>query len=212
MRILELIVALIIGLCIGVGLTMALGVRSPGDNVGDWLAFTGALVGVVATILGAIWLEHYRSSTQEIRQRRKLLDSLAEVNGALTAVSMERGEDPIEVARPARIEAEENLLKAFDKFVFARHFVPREDVDSWYAIEVLQAAISRERAMFEQEVQVIRDAGENENVFRVNISKVSEAAQRIEPLLKAAMSKVGSPLRKIHGTSTVSTASSAMSG
>ena len=55
MRILELIVALIAGLCIGVGLTMALGVRSPSDNVGDWLAFTGALVGVVATILGAIW-------------------------------------------------------------------------------------------------------------------------------------------------------------
>ena len=124
------------------------------------------------------------------------MDSLNEVERSLTSVSLARGEEPIELARPARIEAEEHLLEAFDKFVFARHFVPREDVDSWYAIEVLQAAISRERPMLEQEVQVIKDAGENENVFRVNINKVGDAAQRIELLLKAAKRKVGSPLKK----------------
>lgn len=194
MRIVQLFVALIVGALIGAGLTMALGVRAPSENVGDWLAFVGALVGVVATILGTVWLEHYRSSAQEMRQRRDLMASLSEMQLALTAVSKERGEDAIAQARAAKVLAEEGLLRAFDKFVFARHFVPRQDVNSWYAIEMLQAAIVREREMLEKELRDIKDAGDNEAVFAVNISKVSQAAQKIELLLAAAKKEVSRPL------------------
>lgn len=190
MRIIELLISLTIGLMIGAGMVMALGVRSPSQNAGDWLAFSGALIGVVATILGTIWLERYRTASQEKRERRNLNDFLKVMEGKLMAIKGERGTAPIADARSAWVAAEEEVLKAFDKFNYARHFVPRQDVNSWHAIEALQASIVVDRPMLETEARVLREAGDSEAVFEINIDKVGRASDRILAYLRSAQEEV----------------------
>ena len=55
------IVSLLVGCALGISGTMALHLARPGPDAGDWLAFAGALTGVVLTISGTLWLEDYRA-------------------------------------------------------------------------------------------------------------------------------------------------------
>lgn len=164
MRPAEVIAAVLVGALIGVGVTMAL-TSSPSADAGDWLAFAGALVGVVATILGTLWLEHYRSQATERKQRATVTSSLNEVVSALQSVRQPRADEAIGTARPARIAAEEVLLKASDKFTYARHYIPHDDIDCWQAIEALWNGILREKPIVERERDRLREAGENEAVL-----------------------------------------------
>lgn len=184
------IAALLVGLLIGVGLTMALVKSDPIADAGDWLTFTGALVGVVATILGTLWLEHHRSAVLERKQRSIVVGTLKEIRSALAAASLPRGDDPIEVARPERVASERALSKVFDKFVYARHFIPNDDINCWQAIEALHEAMNEEKKLIDHEAQLLNDIGENEAVFLVNISKMQQIAERLSPLLDTAIREI----------------------
>lgn len=190
MRLIELSITLLVGALIGAGLAAAISSK-PAADPGDWLAFTGALVGVVATIIGTLWLEHRRASTQERKQRRMILSVLNEIAAGLEAVSEPRGEADIKVARPARIEAEETLLRAFEKFDYARYQVPEDDVDSWQSIDALNEAILRHKSVLEREIDHLHAAGDNENVFGVNVNIMAEMEAGLRPVLETAKRKIG---------------------
>jgi hypothetical protein len=189
MRVAEVIAALLMGVLIGVGVTMAL-TSSPPAEAGDWLAFAGALVGVVATILGTLWLEHHRSRATERKQRATVTTSLNEISSALQSVQQPRGNEAIATARTARLAAEDVLLKAFDKFTYARHYIPTDDIDCWQAVEALYAAIVREKDVVERETKWLREAGDNEEVFLISIERMQGVAQRLMQPLGAAIDEI----------------------
>jgi predicted outer membrane lipoprotein/sarcosine oxidase delta subunit len=178
--------ALLLGLVIGVCATMALYVDRPGPDPGDWLGFAGALVGVVFTIVGTLWLEHYRTTANEREDRVILLATLDEIRNALTAVTAGRGNTPIADERASRIAAEAKLLKSFNKFFYARRYVPKRNIEAWHAIEELNEAICKERSIVEKEIGVITEAGENEAVLNVNISIMQQINGRIASALSSA--------------------------
>ena len=170
---------LILGLLIGICGTMALHVDRPGPDAGDWLGFAGALVGVVLTIVGALWLEGHKASAGARDDSALLLKVLGEITVALDRTQSARGDDAIALARPLRIADEEALLKSFDKFGHARQYAPKRNIAAWYAIEELNESICRERPMLEGEISTITNHGDNENVFEVNIAKMGEMSERL---------------------------------
>lgn len=178
--------ALLLGLGVGVCGTMALHFDQPGPDAGDWLGFAGALVGVVFTIIGTLWLEHYRA-TANVRDDLLILQkTLKEIHDALNAAKKNRGVLPIGEERPKRIEAEERLLRSFNKFIYARHYVPKRNLEAWQVIEELNEAINRERSTVEKEIRTITDAGENEAVLGVNIAIMQEIDGRLVEALTAS--------------------------
>lgn len=182
--------SLILGLLIGVCATMALHVDQPGPDAGDWLAFAGALVGVVFTIVGTLWLEHYRATANAREDRLMLLRTLKEMQEALTAAAEPRGQAPIGEARASRIEGQQRLLKALSKFVFARHYVPKRNLEAWQAIEELNESIVRWRPKLENYLQSIEEAGDSEGMLADNIDSMREVQQRLGDKLAAARAMV----------------------
>jgi hypothetical protein len=180
------IAILLVGVCIGAGFTMALGFSEPVADAGDWLAFTGALVGVVVTILGTLMLEAYRAGSEERKQRKILLTTLDEFSEALRLASLPRGNDPTEVARPGRLASERQLLSMFTKFMYARNFIPHHDIGCWQALEDLYVAMGNERQLIADEVDALHQAGENEAVLLTNVQNMQGVAQRLQPHLTKA--------------------------
>lgn len=180
------IAILLVGVCIGVGFTMALGFREPIADAGDWLAFTGALVGVVVTILGTLMLERYRSGSEERKQRKILVTTLEEVSEALRLASLPRGNDPTGVARPERLASERRLLSMLTKLMYARNFIPHHDIGCWQALEDLYVAMGNERQLIADQVDALHQAGENEAMLMTNVQNMQGVAQRLRPFLTKA--------------------------
>jgi hypothetical protein len=93
----------------------------------------------------------------------------------------------------AQLQKEEALLNAFGRFVYARHFVPRDDIDSWQAVEVLWAAMERERPTIQKESEILRDDNDHEAVLNVSISKMDQIAERLESPLDTARDAIAEP-------------------
>lgn len=179
--------ALFLGLIIGVCATMALHVDRPGPDAGDWLGFAGALVGVVFTIAGTLWLEHYRASSGAREDRNILLATLREINVKLIAAAANPGAGPIADERASRIATEESLLRSLNKFVYARHYVPKRNLEAWQSIEELNDAICRDRPLVEKEIRLLVDAGDNLAVLNVNIGIMDDILARVQPLLLSSL-------------------------
>ena len=180
------LVALIIGILIGVCGAMGLNVDRPGPDAGDWLGFAGALIGVVLTIIGTLWLERYKATAGDRESQEILLSSLREIETGLSRVAAPRGSEAIDIARAARIADEAGLLKSFNKFVYARHYVPKRNIEAWQAVEDLNEAICREKPTLEKEIAAISNAGDNENVLGVNINIMTQIHLNLIKFLMAA--------------------------
>lgn len=178
--------ALLLGLIIGVCATMALQVDRSGPDAGDWLGFAGALVGVVFTIVGTLWLEHYRATASLREDRAILLATLDEIRAGLEAAKADRGGVPIGDERLERVKAEQALLRSFNKFMYARHYVPKRNIEAWQSIEELNSLICTDRPTLEKEIATITHVGDNEAVLGVNISIMSEIEGRIAGALASA--------------------------
>ena len=180
------IAALILGVLIGICGTMALHIDHPGPDAGDWLTFAGALVGVFFTISGTLWLEDYRASKGERDDKKLLMKALDEMHATLGQINEPRGDAPIAQAQPKWIEMEEALRNSFNKFVYARHYVPKRNIEAWRAIEELNDAITRERPEVEKELRHLREDGHHEGVLTVNVNKMNEVHDRLTAPLEAA--------------------------
>ena len=178
--------ALILGLVIGICGTMALHVDQPGPDAGDWLGFAGALFGVVFTIVGTLWLERYKATASDRENQKILLDTLDELKNGLARVCAPRGDDAIDVARARRIKDETALLKSLNKFIYARHYVPKRNIEAWQATEDLNETIWKERPILEKEVTLISNAGDNESVLAVNIDIMAQIYGRLSGPLTLA--------------------------
>lgn len=183
MRSTDTLAALLIGALIGIGLTMALQIEVPGADAGDWLAFTGALVGVVVTILGTLWLEHHRVTSGERQNRRIVADAVRGISAALGPACRARGDEPTAQARSDRIAAEEAMLKAFDKLMYARHYVPKRDIDCWHAVERLWSAVEYDRREVAIEKDNLVAIGDSEDALAANIEFMGRVAERLKPHL-----------------------------
>ena len=183
--------ALFVGILIGVGATLAFHLNRPGPDAGDWLAFIGALVGVSVTILGTLWLEDYRASRQERENIEIYRSSLNEMSKFLNNAARERGEEDISSFRPSQIKREEKLSTALEKFMYARHYVPNKNIAAWQAAEELWSKIEAEKSMIDTEIGHITEAGNNEAVLQVNLSKMSQAQERLRPYIDGATSTLG---------------------
>lgn len=180
------LLALAIGAAIGTGCTMALHVNQPGPDSGDWLGFVGALVGVSLTILGAVWLEEYRAGKAEREGLSIYRASLTEIREALEDTARERGAEQIAIFRADQILREQALIRAFEKFVHARLYVPSGNIAARQAAEEFEIKLAAEKPDLEQEVRLISDAGDNENVLAVNLSKMDQLASRLTPYLDSS--------------------------
>lgn len=180
------IAALLLGILIGICGTMALHVDNPGPDAGDWLTFAGALIGVVFTITGTLWLEGYRASKGEREDKQLLMKALDEMRAALGQVNQPRGDAPIADAQRAWIAREQALRNSFNKFVYARHYVPKRNIEAWRAVEELNDAITRERPELEKELRHLNEDGHHEGVLTVSVNKMSEIHDRLSGPLEAA--------------------------
>lgn len=165
---------------------MALHIDRPGPDAGDWLAFAGALVGVAFTIAGTLWLESYRASKGEREDQQLVLKVLNEVRSALREVNQPRGDQPVAEAQAAWLAREKNLSKAFNKFIYARHYVPKRNIEAWRAIEELNEAMTPERQEVEKELRHLEQDGHHEGVLNVNVSKMGQVHDRLIGTLDAA--------------------------
>ncbi len=178
---LAILISLLVGGAVGAAAAMATKKTVPGADAGDWLSFAGALVGVVVTIAGALWLEHHKSTTQQRKERQILLRCLADLRSALNSASQPRGDNAILEERPARILAESELMKNFEKFRYAKRFVPNRNIDAWQKIESLDEEISECTPIVAHEKSLIIAHGDSEPVFLINIQRMLEIKNRLTP-------------------------------
>lgn len=181
------IVCILVGCALGVAGTMAFHVAVPGPDSGDWLAFAGALTGVVLTITGTLWLEDYRAKRGERDGIEIYRSAVQEIQKSLDAVARERGDEAIDGFRQDQIKRENQLARSFEKFVYARHYVPHRNIEAWHAAEELASRVSNEKAGLENEARLIADAGENENVLGVNLSKMGQLKSRLDQYLESSL-------------------------
>ncbi|MEZ5682290.1 MAG: hypothetical protein R3E14_13455 [Erythrobacter sp.] len=181
------VVALLVGCALGISGAMALHVARPGPDAGDWLAFAGALTGVVLTISGTLWLEDYRAKKGERDGIEIYRNAVGEIQRKLDESARERGEEAIETFRQDQIQREQNLARSFEKFVYARHYVPRRNIEAWQAAEELAKRVADEKLGVEHEARLISDAGENENVLGVNLGKMAELRGRLDQYLESSL-------------------------
>lgn len=184
------IFALIVGMLIGIGGTMALGVSVPTANAGDWLAFLGALVGVVVTIIGTLWLEHYRATSGEREDRKIVLSSLDEIRDRLLDARQPRGDDATAAARSRRMVFEKQLLNSINKFTYARHYIPKRNIAAWQAIEELFVVMQGEKPRIEVELDALRQAGDNEAILLENIRFMGATADLLADHLQTARREI----------------------
>jgi hypothetical protein len=178
---------LVAGVALGVAGTMALHVSKPGPDAGDWLSFSGAVVGVTFTILGTLWLEDYRAKRGEREGAKIVRTSVEEIRTKLAAAVRVRGDEAILEFRLEQINRENELIRSFEKYVYARHYVPKQNIEGWQASEDLATRIIKEKTIVENEVRLIDQSGDNENVVAVNLNKLYEVSSRLNPYLDALL-------------------------
>lgn len=166
---------------------MAFHVARPGPDAGDWLAFAGALTGVVLTITGTLWLEDYRAKRGERDGIEIFRSAVNEIQTRLHEAARERGEQAIGAFRSDQIAREKALVRAFEKFIYARHYVPHRNIEAWQAAEELAARIGDEKSDLENESRLITDSGDNENVLGVNLSKMAQLKGRLDQYLDSSL-------------------------
>ena len=181
------LIVLLVGCALGVAGTMAFHVTRPGPNAGDWLAFAGALTGVVLTITGTLWLEDYRAKKGERDGVEIYRNAVNEIRAKLSDASRERGSEDIAAFRKDQISREEGLARAFEKFVYARHYVPKRNIEAWQAAEELAIQIGHETSGLKNETRLITDAGDNENVLGVNLSKMAQLKGHLDQYLESSL-------------------------
>lgn len=76
--------------------------------------FAGALIGVVVTILGTVWIEEYRAAAQDREHRKMVSDCITEIQRAVLAVAapLQTGEisELYEIKQRAEITCKEHAL------------------------------------------------------------------------------------------------------
>lgn len=164
---------------------MAFHVNAVGPDAGDWLAFAGALVGVVLTISGTLWLEDFRSKARDKRGTASFIKAVNDVSRKLQVAARARGQSPIEQFRAEQIRLEKELLRSFEFAQLAQLSVTGEDIDLWYESENFLVAIGEHREELEREIRLLSDAGDNENVLAVNLDKISQIEAAIRPSIIA---------------------------
>jgi hypothetical protein len=114
-------------------------------------------------------------------------NAVGEMQRKLDEAARERGEEAIATFRRDQIRREHDLARSFEKFVYARHYVPHRNIEAWQAAEELAKQVADEKSGVENEARLISDAGENENVLGVNLSKMAQVKGRLNQYLESSL-------------------------
>lgn len=181
-----------------VGFTLAEATRRtiPGPDAGDWLTASSAAFGVVVTILGAVWIEEYRSQSRENQKLRRVQEALKELTNA--ARSAELGIPAWvndNVANRTRSQSlQDRLVAAMAKYRFVRGQVEITDLQLWEALGNFDDVLAREGATVERERRILQENGQHQAVYEINRDGVSAAAGAIAEAIAIPQARLGALL------------------
>ena len=118
------------GVGIGVALTMALAHSSQDPGPGDWLNAGGVLIGIVASIATAVWIEDRKRLADRRADMQMLIDALAAVAAAAKRQA-EAIPDSYSLAGVRIITDYEALVEAIETLDFIRELIRPYDVLLW---------------------------------------------------------------------------------
>lgn len=166
---------------IGYALAMAFNRTVPGPTAGDWLTAGSAGIGVVVTILSAVWVEEYRRKSEDRRELRRIRDALSELHKTAKdahdgPLSEWDGSDPEHYAAIAVLG---EFLQAIKTYRFVRANVRITDSSLWASLNFIDEEIEKAQATVDEGFERLLENPNSKEAYEVTRSKVSNVAASI---------------------------------
>lgn len=158
-------------------------------DAGDWLAFTGGLLGVSLTILGAVALEQWKQDAENRADRQLVVGALGKLVEALDQIPPE-DEEPgalkwdADKAGALLIQIDE----ATDLLQYARENSRLTTVEQVLAINRAEKEIIAANKTLEREERWISEHGDKANVLEQFNANIRAVAHGLRPKLTEAVS------------------------
>ncbi|WP_345169489.1 hypothetical protein [Sphingomonas daechungensis] len=154
-------------------------------DAGDWLAFAGALLGVVLAVGGAIFVERWKKSTELQADLKLIEDALVELEQSLSSLDVPFDADRrVADQKQPVIHSLERLEDARAVLAFAREQTKVTDIALWRGLRSIELDIDARRQMLDQEKGILLGRNVTRRVLEINRSKLVAFAENLLPTVR----------------------------
>lgn len=182
---------LIIGLVLGIGGTVLVMTIFGPTNIGagDWLSFSGGLLGVGLAVLGAIFVEGLNRQQDAVDDIALLLGALTSLQAALDSVEdeIEISDDNLDASHRQGQELIDRLAEATAVLEYARDNSKLTSAEQVLAVFRLEDEMENLTRIIDKEDRWLSNATPSVKIVAIFFGNIMEAVVELRPTVAAAL-------------------------